>query len=94
MLMIGFLIIAFLILNASQLTFLSMGHTGSAYARNSGPPAQVIEDEYEEVHTTEQSVIDAKMTREKWEMENDLAVIPLPFDTEDSAPSESKSTDV
>jgi hypothetical protein len=94
MLMIGFLSVAFLILNASQLTFLSIGHTGSAYARNSGPPAQIVEDEYERLQSKEQYAAETKMVQEKRDIENGVKTVPLPNSTEDSDPSESKSAGV
>ena len=94
MLMIGFLAVAFLVLNASQLTFLSLGHTGSTYARNSGEPSQVVDDELEKDFIKEQKVTEAKIIKEKWDVENNIATVPVPQDVEESIPSESKSAGV
>jgi hypothetical protein len=69
MLLLGFLFVAFFILNASQLTFLPLGHTGSAYAKAIGAHVQLAD-----VLPLEGGKDVDEVAIKKWDIENNITV--------------------
>ena len=76
---IGFLIVAFLILNSSQLTFLSLGHVGSGYANALNAP------------TTSMKEVSAKLMPDVAQEKDKITMAAKQWDIEKNS-SDSKSS--
>jgi hypothetical protein len=79
MLLIGFLLVAFIILDKSKLTFLPLGHVGKGYVRALGLPEYVPNESVK----VEKEMIESNSAAESWDVENNLnekavAVVEMP----------------
>lgn len=70
MLLIGFLLIAFFILDKSKLTFLPLGHVGKGYVRALGLPDCVPNESVK----VEKEMQGSNLAPEKWDVENSLDI--------------------
>ena len=69
MLMIGFLVVAFYVLSATQLTFMPLGHSGAGYVRIYGQPtvSSLVSDKES---APEEEKFDEMLAGKKWDVEN------------------------
>lgn len=73
MLLIGFLLVAFIILDKSKLTFLPLGHVGKSYVRAFGLPDTVPAESVK----VEKEMLESDSVVEKWDVENNLTGKPI-----------------
>lgn len=74
MLLIGFLIIAFFILDKSKLNFLPLGHTGTAYVRALGLPELAITESVKASPESEIEMQEGKFAAKNWDIENNVII--------------------
>lgn len=74
MLMIGFLVVAFYVLSATQLTFMPLGHTGAGYVRVYGQPAVSTAVPSEKESAPEEEKYNEMLAQKNADLESGLSV--------------------
>jgi hypothetical protein len=92
MLLIGFLLVAFNILDKSKLTFLPLGHVGEGYVRALGLPEYVANESVK----VEKEMLESNLAAENWDVENNLdekavVVVEMPMLNNEIFRGESKN---